>query len=58
MQSEGSVTDFDISNVSTDAEPRKLKVKLHVYLSPTIKSIELFLNVAYGSIEVSTGGVV
>lgn len=57
MQSEGSVTDFDISNVSTDSEPRKLKVKLDVYLSPTIKSIELFLNVAYGSIEVSTGGV-
>lgn len=57
MASEGAVTDYDIINVSTDDDPRTLKVQLDVYLTPTIKKIEIYLNVAYGSIEVSTGGV-
>ena len=56
MMSEGSITDYTITNISSDAEPRKLKVKLDIYLTPTIKEIEIYLNVAYGSIEVSTGG--
>ena len=57
MASEGAVTDYDIINISTDEDPRTLKVQLDVYLTPTIKKIEIYLNVAYGSIEVSTGGV-
>ena len=57
MASEGAVTDYNIINVSTDDDPRTLKVQLDVYLTPTIKKIEIYLNVAYGSIEVSTGGV-
>ena len=57
MASEGAVTDYNIINISTDEDPRTLKVQLDVYLTPTIKKIEIYLNVAYGSIEVSTGGV-
>lgn len=56
MISEGSMTDYEINNISTNSEPRKLKIQLNVYLSPTIKSIELYLNVSYGSVEVTTGG--
>lgn len=56
MKAEGAVTDFDITNISSNLEPRKLKVKLDVYLSPTIKNIEIFLNVSYGDIEIVTGG--
>lgn len=56
MQSEGAVLDYIISNVSTDEDPRTLKVKLDVYVSPTIKNIEIYLNVAYGSVEMTTGG--
>lgn len=56
MKAEGAVTDFDITNISSNDEPRKLKVKLDVYLSPTIKNIEIFLNVSYGDIEIVTGG--
>lgn len=56
MTTEGSVTRYDIENVSTDDEPRKLKVRLDVYLTPTIKNIEIFLNISYGSVEVGTTG--
>lgn len=56
MSTEGSVTRYDIENISTDDEPRKLKVRLDVYLTPTIKYIEIFLNISYGSVEIGTGG--
>lgn len=56
MQSEGAVMDYVITNASTNADPRTLKIKLDVYVSPTIKSIEIFLNVAYGNIELTSGG--
>lgn len=57
MISEGAMSGYDIRNVSSNDEPRTLQVELDVYLTPTIKKIKIFLNVAYGSIEVSTGGV-
>ena len=56
MQSEGAVLDYVIANVSTNDDPRTLKIKLDVYVSPTIKNIEIYLNVAYGSIEMTSGG--
>ena len=56
MSTEGSVTRYDIENISSDDEPRKLKVRLDVYLTPTIKNIEIFLNISYGSVEIGTGG--
>lgn len=56
MISTGAVSDYEIANVSTDDDPRTLKIKLDVYLLPTIKSIEIYLNVSYGSIEMSAGG--
>ena len=56
LASEGAITDYEIINASSDLEPRKLKVQLDVYISPTIKKIEINLNVQYGSIEISTGG--
>lgn len=56
MISENAVTDYSIANVSSNNEPRTLKVQLDVYLTPTIKKIEIYLNVSYGNIEVSTGG--
>lgn len=56
MISEGAVTDYAIYNESTDAEPRKLKIRLDVYLSPTVKKIEILLNVGYGSVEMETEG--
>ena len=55
MESEGAVMDYEIFNMSTNADPRTLKIKLNVYVTPTIKKIEINLNVAYGNIEV-TGG--
>lgn len=57
MISEGAMSNYEIANISTDADPRTLKLQIDVYLTPTIKKIEIFLNVAYGSVEVSTGGV-
>lgn len=59
MISDGAMSKYDIINVSTDNEPRKLKVEVDVYLTPTIKSIEIFLNVSYGSVEMTSnvGGV-
>lgn len=57
MISEGAITQYEINNISTNSEPRKLKIQLNIYLSPTIKNIEILLNVAYGSVEVTTGGV-
>lgn len=56
MISEGAVLDYAIYNESTDAEPRILKIRLDVYLSPTIKKVEILLNVGYGSIELGEGG--
>lgn len=56
MISENAMSSYDITNISTDDEPRKLKVQVDVYITPTIKKIEIFLNVAYGSVEVITGG--
>ena len=55
MESEGAVMDYEIYNMSSNEDPRTLKIKLNVYVTPTIKKIEINLNVAYGSIEV-TGG--
>ena len=55
MESDGAVMDYTIANISTASDPRTLKVKLDVYVSPTIKNIEIYLNVAYGNIEL-TGG--
>ena len=55
MESEGAVMDYEIYNMSSNDDPRTLKIKLNVYVTPTIKKIEINLNVAYGSIEV-TGG--
>lgn len=56
MISEGAVTDYAIYNESTDAEPRKLKIRLDVWVSPTIKKIQIMLNVGYGSVEFETEG--
>ena len=56
MESEGAVMDYTITNVSLSSEPRKLKVRVDVYLTPTIKAIEIYLNVAYGSVSLTTGG--
>ena len=56
MISEGAVTDYAIYNESSDKEPRKLKIRLDVYLSPTVKKIEILLNVGYGSVELDEGG--
>jgi len=51
METEGAITDYAIANISTNDEPRKLKIRLDVYLTPTIKAVEIFLNIAYGEIE-------
>lgn len=56
MISEGAVTDYAIYNESTDAEPRKLKIRLDVYLAPTVKKVQILLNVGYGSVELDEGG--
>ena len=51
-----SVIDYAIYNESTDTDPRTLKIRLDVYISPTIKKIQITLNVGYGSIEIDTEG--
>lgn len=56
MVTEGAVTDFAIYNMTSNSDPRTLKIRLDVYLTPTIKKIEILLNVSYGSVEVTTGG--
>lgn len=56
MISDGAITKYDITNISTNSEPRKLKIKLDVYITPTIKYIDIFLNISYGSIEMNVGG--
>lgn len=58
MVKKGAVSDYAISNISTDDDPRTLKVKVDVLVTPTIKAIEIYLNVAYGSIELNAGGEV
>ena len=56
MASDGTVTDYAIVNVSTNDEPRTLKIKLNVWVAPTIKNIEIYLNVAYGNVTLGEGG--
>ena len=56
MISEGSVTNYTITNASTNDEPRTLNITLDIDLTPTIKNIKINLNVSYGSITVTTGG--
>lgn len=55
MTSEGAVQDYNIYNVSTNEDPRTLKIQLDVFVTPTIKKIQIYLNVAYGTVEI-TGG--
>lgn len=56
MKNDGAVTDYVIANESSDEEPRKLKIRLDVSLTPTIKDIDIMINISYGSVEVITGG--
>lgn len=56
MVTEGAITDYIIENITSDSDPRTLKIRLDVFLTPTIKNIEIYLNVAYGSVEISVGG--
>lgn len=56
MASKGAVTSYDIYNVSTNDDPRTLKIDLDVFLTPTIKAITINLNVSYGNIVVTTVG--
>jgi len=56
MASNGAVNNYTIANVSTEDAPRTLKIKLDVWVTPTIKRIEIYLNVAYGNISFVTGG--
>ena len=56
MMSDGAVTEYNIYNESSDTDPRTLKIRLDVYIAPTIKNIKINLNVSYGSIEVTTTG--
>lgn len=56
MASDGTVTDYAIVNMSTNDDPRTLKIKLNVWVAPTIKAIEIYLNVAYGNVTLSEGG--
>ena len=56
MMSEGTVGDYNIYNMSSDTDPRTLKIKLDVSVMPTIKNIEIYLNISYGSVELNTGG--
>lgn len=58
MIKQGAISDYAIANISTDDDPRTLKVKVDVLVTPTIKAIEIYLNVAYGSIELNAGGEV
>lgn len=58
MVKQGAVTDYAIANISTDDDPRTLKVKVNVLVTPSIKAIEIYLNVAYGSITLNAGGEV
>ena len=56
MITDGAVTDYAIVNISTNDDPRTLKIKLNVWVTPTIKAIEIYLNVAYGNVTMETGG--
>lgn len=56
MKTEGAIYKYDIINNSSNSEPRKLKILLNVWLTPTIRNIEIYLNVAYGDIEVTSEG--
>jgi len=55
MTSEGAVQDYEIFNISSNEDPRTLKIQLNVYVTPTIKKIQINLNVAYGSVELVGG---
>lgn len=58
MEKQGAISDYAIVNVSTDDDPRTLKIKIEVLVTPTIKAIEIYLNVAYGSVSLNAGGEV
>ena len=58
MAKEGALSDYAITNISTDDDPRTLKIKVDVSVTPTIKAVEIYLNVAYGSVELNAGGEV
>ncbi len=56
MMSDGAVGDYNIYNMSSNKDPRTLKIRLDVSVIPTIKNIEIFLNISYGSVELNVGG--
>ena len=58
MEKQGAIADYAIANISTDDDPRTLKIKVNVLVTPTIKAVEIYLNVAYGSVELNVGGEV
>ena len=58
MEKQGTIADYAIANVSTDDDPRTLKIKVNVLVTPTIKAVEIYLNVAYGSVTLNAGGEV
>lgn len=57
MASKGAISGYTIANVSTEDDPRTLKIRLDVAVVPTIKAIEIYLNVAYGNVTLTAGGV-
>ena len=58
MKADGAITSYTITNTSTAEDPRVLKIKQDVWVSPTIKSIEINLNIGYGDVTMTTGGEV
>lgn len=56
MIKQGALSDYEIINISTDDDPRTLKIRINVLVTPSIKAIEIYLNVAYGSVELNAGG--
>lgn len=58
MEKQGTISDYAIANVSTNDDPRTLKIKVEVLVTPTIKAVEIYLNVAYGSVTLNAGGEV
>lgn len=58
MEQKEAIADYTITNISTNDDPRTLKIKVEVAVTPTIKAIEIYLNVAYGSVQLNAGGEV
>lgn len=56
MIADGAVGDYNIYNISSNNDPRTLKIRLDVSVIPTIKNIEIYLNISYGSVELNVGG--